>query len=144
MARPSAEIEREIADTRRNLEIQVVELRRQSRIQIGRLLTVAVVLAAVAGVVGAGLLIWRMTRPMGWQERVRRRMPRAARRRLGKNVKRGKVRGSGEDRLVVVEPEEHRWERLVVNAAKAAGTAAAVAAMNRLLQTRAQGRPPSD
>jgi hypothetical protein len=133
MAGSSAEIEREIAETRRHLDAQVVELRRRGRIQARRLLGAAVLVAGTAAAVGIGMLVYRLSRPMTWRERAGRLLPSSLPRQLPSWRRR---RSDKAQQRVVVEPQQRSWERLALSLARAAGTAAGAAIVSRMLQRR--------
>jgi hypothetical protein len=134
MGRSTAEIEREIAETRRSIEGQVVELRRQGRIQARRVMTAAVVVAGLAAAVGAAVVVYRLTRPITWRERARRLLPVTLPRRSPRDE------GTEGQRVIVIEPEQTRWQRLAIEVAKAAGTAAGAAVVSRLLRGRGEAK----
>ncbi len=135
MARSSAEIEREIAQTRRNLDSHVLELRRRGRVQARRLLGAAVLVAGTAAAVGIGLLVYRLSRPMTWRERAGRLRPGS----LPQRMPSWRRRRSDPAQKRVVEPENRGWERLALSLARAAGTAAGVAIVKRMIERRGQG-----
>src|SRR5919197_6398459 len=75
----TTQIEREIAETREDIESTIVELRERSRRTVQRSMRVAVIAlavgAAVGGALGAGYIAYRITRPATMRERVGRVLP---------------------------------------------------------------------
>lgn len=153
MGASSDQLERQIAEVRGSMESKIVELRERSRTQVRRLsrtLVVAVGVGAAVGVTVVGaLLVYRLTRPPTRRERLQRIIPPG----LMKDIKR--VRQTLElgmrrnipsmrlyvgDRQVGEEKPTSQWERIAVNAARAAGTAAASALVARLVDQLRSGR----
>jgi len=148
MGASSDQIERQIAEVRGSLEAKIVELRDRGRRRVrtaSRLALVALGAGAAVGVAVVGIfLVRRLTRPPTRAERLRRLLPRGlaglpldlrhARRRALGRLQRDvpPVRMYVGDRQVGEEPRVTQWERLVVRAAQAAGTAAAGALASRL------------
>jgi hypothetical protein len=148
----TTQIEREIADTRDDIESTIVELRERSRRTVQRGMRVAVIAlavgAAVGGAVGAGYVVYRMSRPTTMRERVGRVVPFDSFGELLRDLKerfdprRGMppIRLYVGDRAVGESPPETTVERLVVRAAQAAGTAAAAAIVSRVVTRIRPGR----
>ncbi|HKF76167.1 MAG TPA: hypothetical protein VKF59_08485 [Candidatus Dormibacteraeota bacterium] len=148
MGASSDQIERQIAEVRSSLEAKIVELRARGRRRVraaSRMALVALAAGAAVGVAVVGIfVVHRLTRPPTRTERLRRLMPRGlaglpldvrhTRRRALERLKREvpPVRLYVGDRQVGEEPRVTHWERLVVRAAQAAGTAAAGALATRL------------
>jgi hypothetical protein len=128
------------------MEPKIDELRERGRRQVRRAVMVLGAGAAVGVLLLGGLVIYRLTRPATTRERLRRVVPpglelgraRRSARRLRKRVP--SLRLYAGDRQVGRERPQPRWERLVVAAAGAAGTAAARALAPRLLSALAGGR----
>jgi len=117
----AAELEREIAATRGRLQADVVQLRRQA----GRAARVGVVVAAVAVLVVAGVVAWKLTRPPTFRERLGRLLPRRPRLRVPS------MRFYVADERVLGEDPTTR-ETLVLRVAEALGTAAGAAAVGQI------------
>jgi hypothetical protein len=124
------------------MESQIVELRERGARQVRRATRTALIVAGAGAALGVAALgafvIYRLTRPVSTDERVRRLVParvprglRQARRRLRDRVP--PVRLYVGDRQVGEERPETRWERIAVRAAQAAGTAAAGAIVSRVM-----------
>jgi len=128
------------------MEPKIDELRERGQRQVRRAVMVVAAGAAVGVLLLGGLVIYRLTRPATARERLRRVVPpglelgraRRSARRLRKRVP--SLRLYVGDRQVGTERPQPRWERLVVVAAGAAGTAAARALAPRLLSALAGGR----
>jgi hypothetical protein len=157
MGASSDEIQRQITEVRGSMESKIVELRERSRRQVQRASRAALIAvgtgAAVGVVVVGAFAVYRLTRPATAGERARRLLPRGlaglpldarhARRkavqRLGQRVP--SVRLYIGNRQVGEEQPAGQWERVVIRAAQAAGTAAAAVLASRLLASMAgQGR----
>jgi len=128
------------------MEPKIDELKERGQRQVRRAVMVVAGGAAVGVLLLGGLVIYRLTRPASGRERLRRLVPpglelsraRRSARRLRKRVP--SVRLSVGDRQLGTELAKPRWERVVVAAAGAAGTAAARALAPRLLSALAGGR----
>jgi len=99
----------------------VVQLRRQA----GRAARVGVVVAAVAVLVVAGVVAWKLTRPPTFRERLGRLLPRRPRLRVPS------MRFYVADERVLGEDPTTR-ETLVLRVAEALGTAAGAAAVGQI------------
>jgi len=145
MGASSDQLERQIAEVRGSMESKIVELRERSRTQVRRLSRTAVIAAGVGAAVGVTLvgafLVYRLTRPPTRKERVQRVVPPG----LWKDLQR--IRQTLElgirrqvppmrlyigDKQVGEEKPSSQWEKIAINAARAAGTAAASAAVARV------------
>lgn len=153
MAPRSDGIEREIAQTRADMEARIVELRRRARSRLRRArraLLISVAVGAMVGVAAVGVLVvQRLLRPPTARERLARVLPLDLvqdlarwRQRTQRRFRRGLPPihvhiGEGE-----AEEARHRgrWEWIAVKAARAAGTAAAGALAGRLLEALRPGR----
>lgn len=143
MGPTAGEIEQQIADTRGDMESRIVELRERSERTVRRskrMLLVAVGAGVAVGTaVGIGFLAWRLTRPPTVEERLGRVLPlrraQEARNRVELWLRRGlpPMRLYVGDRQVGEEAPETTTQKLVVMAARAAGTAAAAALASRVL-----------
>ena len=152
MGSNTTQIEREIAETRDDIESTIVELRERSRRTMQRGVRIGVIALAVgAGVgaaLGAGYIAYRLSRPTTIRERVGRVVPfdsfadllRNLRERFDPRRGMPPIRLYVGDRAVGESPPETTVERLVIRAAQAAGTAAAAAAVSRLLTRARTGR----
>jgi len=128
------------------MEPKIDELRERGQRQVRRAVMVVAAGAAAGVLLLGGLVIYRLTRPATARERLRRVVPpglelgraRRSARRLRKRVPSLRLYVGG--RQVGTERPQPRWERLVVAAAGAAGTAAARALAPRLLSALAGGR----
>jgi hypothetical protein len=156
MGTSSDQIQREITQVRGSMESKIVELRERSRRQVRRISRAALIAAgtgAAVGVVVVGAIaVYRLTRPASPAERARRLLPRGlaelpldarharrqAARRLGSRVP--SVRLYIGDRQVGEQPPAPWWDGIVIRAAQAAGTAAAVGLASRLLASLASGQ----
>jgi hypothetical protein len=138
----TTQIERQIAETREDIETTIIQLRERSRQTVRRGVQVALVALAVGAVIGAGLVAYRMTRPATMRERARRVLPidrlRDLRDRFDLTRGLPPIRLYVGDRAVGESPPETTVERIAVRAAQAAGTAAAAAIVSRLV-TRFRG-----
>lgn len=153
MGPSSDQLERQIAEVRGSMESKIVELRERTQTQVRRVSRTLVVVGAVGAGVGVaavgGLLIYRLTRPPTTRERVERVVPSGFLqdlRRLRQTLELGLRRQVPSMRLYIGERQigeekpASRWERIAVNAARAAATAAASAAVARLLDRVRAGR----
>jgi len=128
------------------MEPKIDVLRERGQRQVRRAVMVVAAGAAAGVLLLGGLVIYRLTRPATAGERLRRVMPpgmglgraRRSARRLRKRMR--SLRFSAGDRQVSTEQPQPRWERLIVAAAGAAGTAAARALAPRLLAALAGSR----
>lgn len=146
MGTTAGQIERQIADTRDDMESKIVELRERSLETVDRskrLLLIAVGAGAAIGTAaGIGYLVYRMTRPPTVEERITRILPgdwfkliRHYRDRAELRIRHGlpPVRLYVGDRQVGEEAPETALQKLIVLAARTAGTAAATAMASRIL-----------
>lgn len=135
----SDELSREIAQTRAEMGDRLVELRRRGETAARRTVRLALVAAGVGAAVGAAVAVTviarRVSRPPTVQERLGRVIPLDLVRRAELLIRRGvpAVRLYVNDSAVAEKPESGT-ERLVVGAARAAGTAFATAAVGILLR----------
>lgn len=128
------------------MEPKIDQLRERGRRQVRRAVMLVGTGAAVGVLLLGGLVIYRLTRPATARERLRRVVPpglelgrvRRSARRLRRRVP--SLRLHAGDRQAGTERPQPRWERVVVAAAGAAGTAAARALAPRLLAALAGGR----
>jgi hypothetical protein len=145
MGPSSGEIERQIADTREDMESRIVELRERSRRTLDRTRRVALMALAAGVVVGAAagavFVAYRISRPPTAGERLGRVLPagwwsglKHYRDRFELRVRQGMpaIRLYVGDRQVGEQRPETQWERIAVRAASAAGTAAAAAIVSRV------------
>jgi integrase len=146
MGANTTQIERQIAETRDDIESTIIQLRERSRNAVRRGAVFALAAVAVGAAVGAGFVAWRLTRPPTMRERVNRVIPLdlnwidELRRRLDLSRRLPPIRLYVGDRAVGESPPETTVERLVVRAAQAAGTAAAAAIVSRLVSRMRSGR----
>jgi hypothetical protein len=144
MGASSDQLEHQIAEVRGSMESKIIELRERSRTQVRRLsrtLVIAVGVGAAVGVaVVGGLLVYRLTRPPTKRERLQRIVPpglwkdlQRVRQTLELGVRRQvpPIRLYLGDKQVGEEKPASQWERIAVNAARAAATAAASAVVAR-------------
>jgi hypothetical protein len=148
----TTQIEREIAETRDDIESTIVELRERSRRTVQRGMRVAIIAlaagAAVGGALGAGYIAYRLSRPVTMRERVGRVVPfdslgdllHDLRERFDPRRGMPPIRLYVGDRAVGESPPETTVERLVIRAAQAAGTAAAAAIVSRVVTRARTGR----
>ena len=128
------------------MESKIIELRERSRTQVRRIsrtLVIAVGVGAAVGVaVVGGLIVYRLTRPPTTRERIERVIPkgvlkglRRVRQTLELGVRRQvpPMRMYIGDKQIGEEKPASQWERIAVNAAKAAATAAASAVVARTM-----------
>lgn len=153
MGASSAEYEQQIAEIRGSMESKIVELRERSRdtIRSGRraLLIAAGVGAGVGAAAVTAIFVYRMNRRPSFGERVERGLPdgwwnyvRNARDRFELGFRRTMppIRLYVGDQPVGEQPPSSQWERIVVKAAQAAGTAAAAAIVTRVISQVQGGR----
>jgi hypothetical protein len=128
------------------MESKIIELRERSRTQVRRIsrtLVIAVGVGAAVGVaVVGGLIVYRLTRPPTTRERIERVIPkgvlkdlRRVRQTLELGVRRQvpPMRMYIGDKQIGEEKPASQWERIAVNAARAAATAAASAVVARTM-----------
>jgi hypothetical protein len=153
MGASSDQLERQIAEVRGSMESKIIELRERSRTQVRRIsrtLVVAVGVGAAVGVAAVGVLVvYRLTRPPTARERLQRVIPpglmkdlKRIRQTLELGVRRNlpPVRLYVGDRQLGEEKPASQWERIAVNAARAAATAAASAVVARLVDRVRPGK----
>jgi hypothetical protein len=153
MGASSDQLERQIAEVRGSMESKIVELRDRSRAQVRRLsrtLVVAAGVGAAVGVTAVGvLLVYRLTRPPTRRERLQRVVPPGVMKdlkRIRQTLELGLRRNVPPMRLYVgdrqlgEEKPASQWERIAVNVARAAATAAASAVVARLVDQFKSGR----
>lgn len=155
MGPSSAEYERQIAEVRGSMESRIVELRERSRETIRRgrrAILIAVGVGAGVGVAAAtAFFLYRWNRRPTINERLERTLPggwwnyvRNARDKfeLGWRRTLPPVRLYVGDRQVgEQQPRSNAWEKIVVRAAQAAGTAAAAAVVSRVFaQIQSRGK----
>lgn len=146
MGASSDQLEQQIADVRGSMESKILELRERSRATVKRTTrTVLIVVggaAAIGAAVGAGYVVYRLTRPPTLNERFERVVPStfwSNLRHLRESLELGlrkqvpSMRLYVGDRQVGEEPPSSSWEKIVVRAAQAAGTAAAAAVVSRVM-----------
>ena len=129
MVRRSDELAREIAETREELGDRLIELRQRGTRAARRSVQIALVAGALAGAAVVGIVAWRLSRPPTMQERARRLLP--ARRLPLLRLPAFRVQVNDK---TVAESGRTPAEKLVIAAARAAGTAAATAAVGVLLK----------
>jgi len=143
MAGSSADYERQIAETRGAMESKIVELRERTRDTMRRGRRVLLIAAGVGAAIGAAavtaFVLYRVTRPPSPRERWRRVLPEPwwdwlthGREKVELVLRRGvpPMRLYVGDQQIG-EPPPPAFERLVIRAAQAAGTAAAAALVTR-------------
>jgi hypothetical protein len=153
MGASSDQLERQIAEVRGSMESKIVELRERSRRQVRRLSRTVIIAAGVGAAVGVTavgvLIVYRLTRPPTTRERLQRVVPpglmkdlKRVRQTLELGVRRQvpSMRLYVGDRQVGEEPSASQWQKIAVNAARAAGTAAASAVVARLVDQVRSGR----
>jgi hypothetical protein len=146
MGASSDQLEQQIAEVRGSMESKIIELRERSRTQVRRIsrtLVIAVGVGAAVGVaVVGGLIVYRLTRPPTTRERIERVIPkgvlkdlRRVRQTLELGVRRQvpPMRMYIGDKQIGEEKPASQWERIAVNAARAAATAAASAVVARTM-----------
>jgi hypothetical protein len=144
MGASSDQLERQIAEVRGSMESKIVELRERSRVQVRRISRTAMIAAGVGAAVGVtlvgALLVYRLTRPPTRKERVQRVVPPGLWKdlqRIRQTLELGIRRQVPPMRLYIGEKQvgeekpSSQWEKIALNAARAAGTAAASAAVAR-------------
>lgn len=146
MGANTTQIERQIAETRDDIESTIVQLRERGRQTVRRGAMVALVALSIGAALGAGFVAYRVLRPPTMRERVRRVIPLdldwvgELRRRLDMSRRLPPIRLYVGDRAVGESPPETTVERLVIRAAQAAGTAAAAAIVSRMVARVRRGR----
>jgi hypothetical protein len=146
MGASSDQLEQQIAEVRGSMESKIIELRERSRTQVRRIsrtLVIAVGVGAAVGVaVVGGLIVYRLTRPPTTRERIQRVIPkgvlkdlRRVRQTLELGVRRQvpPMRMYIGDKQIGEEKPASQWERIAVNVARAAATAAASAVVARTM-----------
>jgi hypothetical protein len=146
MGASSADYEQQIAETRGAMESKIIELRERTRDTVRRGRRVVIVAAAVGAAVGAAavtaIVIYRLSRPTTPSERIRRALPdgwwdwiRNAREKWELGLRRSvpPVRLYVGDQQIGEQPASSSMEKILIKAAQAAGTAAAAAAVSRLV-----------
>jgi hypothetical protein len=139
------------------MESKIIELRERSRTQVRRLsrtLVIAVGVGAAVGVAVVGaLIVYRVTRPPTARERVERVIPRGVMkdlRRARQTLELGLRRQVPPMRLYVgdkqlgEEKPSSQWERIAVNVARTAATAAASAVVARLMDQIKPGKASTE
>jgi hypothetical protein len=157
MGASSDQLERQIVEIRGSMESKIIELRERSRTQVRRLsrtLVIAVGVGAAVGVAVVGaLIVYRVTRPPTARERVERVIPRGVMkdlRRARQTLELGLRRQVPPMRLYVgdkqlgEEKPSSQWERIAVNVARAAATAAASAVVARLVDQIKPGKASAE
>jgi len=121
------------------MEPKVSELRERGQRQVRRAAIIVGAGAAIGVLLIGGLVVYRLTRPVTGRERLRRLAPSGLDpRRARRSARRARKRALPM-RLSVGEPQdsevrsEPMWMRVLVPAARAAGTAAATALARRLI-----------
>jgi hypothetical protein len=153
MGASSDQLEQQIVEIRGSMESKIIELRERSRTQVRRLsrtLVIAVGVGAAVGVAVVGaLIVYRVTRPPTARERVERVIPRGVMkdlRRARQTLELGLRRQVPPMRLYVgdkqlgEEKPSSQWERIAVNVARTAATAAASAVVARLVDQIKPGK----
>jgi hypothetical protein len=146
MGASSDQLEHQIAEVRGSMESKIIELRERSRTQVRRLsrtLVIAVGVGAAVGVTVVGaLLVYRLTRPPTKRERLQRIVPpglwkdlQRVRQTLELGIRRQvpSMRLYVGDKQVGEEKPSSQWERIAINAARAAATAGASAVVARAM-----------
>ena len=157
MGASSDQLERQIVEIRGSMESKIIELRERSRTQVRRLsrtLVIAVGVGAAVGVAVIGaLIVYRVTRPPTARERVERVIPRGVMkdlRRARQTLELGLRRQVPPMRLYVgdkqlgEEKPSSQWERIAVNVARTAATAAASAVVARLVDQIKPGKASAE
>jgi hypothetical protein len=157
MGASSDQLERQIVEIRGSMESKIIELRERSRTQVRRLsrtLVIAVGVGAAVGVAVVGaLIVYRVTRPPTARERVERVIPRGVMkdlRRARQTLELGLRRQVPPMRLYVgdkqlgEEKPSSQWERIAVNVARTAATAAASAVVARLVDQIKPGKASTE
>jgi hypothetical protein len=146
MGASSDQLEQQIAEVRGSMESKIIELRERSRTQVRRISRTLVIAAGVGAAVGVavvgGLIVYRLTRPPTARERIERVIPkgvlkdlRRVRQTLELGVRRQvpPMRMYIGDKQIGEEKPASQWERIAVNVARAAATAAASAVVARTM-----------
>jgi hypothetical protein len=116
------------------MESKILELRERGRRQVRRAGQVGLAAAGLAALLVGGFIVYRLTRPPSTGERLRRLVPgRVASFPDGARKRLPSMRLYLGDKQVGEGRKEPSWERLVIRAAAAAGTAAAGALAPRLI-----------
>jgi hypothetical protein len=157
MGASSDQLEQQIVEIRGSMESKIIELRERSRTQVRRLsrtLVIAVGVGAAVGVAVVGaLIVYRVTRPPTARERVERVIPRGVMkdlRRARQTLELGLRRQVPPMRLYVgdkqlgEEKPSSQWERIAVNVARTAATAAASAVVARLVDQIKPGKASAE
>ena len=157
MGASSDQLEQQIVEIRGSMESKIIELRERSRTQVRRLsrtLVIAVGVGAAVGVAVVGaLIVYRVTRPPTARERVERVIPRGVMkdlRRARQTLELGLRRKVPPMRLYVgdkqlgEEKPSSQWERIAVNVARPAATAAASAIVARLVDQIKPGKASAE
>jgi hypothetical protein len=157
MGASSDQLEQQIVEIRGSMESKIIELRERSRTQVRRLsrtLVIAVGVGAAVGVAVVGaLIVYRVTRPPTARERVERVIPggvmkdlRRARQTLELGLRRQvpPMRLYVGDKQLGEEKPSSQWERIAVNVARAAATAAASAVVARLVDQIKPGKASAE
>jgi hypothetical protein len=157
MGASSDQLEQQIVEIRGSMESKIIELRERSRTQVRRLsrtLVIAVGVGAAVGVAVVGaLIVYRVTRPPTARERVERVIPRGVMkdlRRARQTLELGLRRQVPPMRLYVgdkqlgEEKPSSQWERIAVNVARTAATAAASAVVARLMDQIKPGKASTE
>jgi hypothetical protein len=153
MGASSDQLERQIAEVRGSMESKIIELRERSRTQVRRIsrtLVIAVGVGAAVGVaVVGGLIVYRITRPPTTRERIERVVPKGLMkdlRRVRQTLELGLRRQVPPMRMYIgdkqlgEEKPASQWERIAVNVARAAATAAASAVVARMMDRVKPGK----
>ena len=130
----SDQLAHEITATREEMGERLVELRRRGETAARRTVRIAIIAGALGGAAVVGLIAYRMTRPPTMSERLNRLVPS---RRLAQ-LRLPSLRLYVNDKAVA-EAGQSPGEKLVIAAARAAGTAAATA-LAGILMRRVTGR----
>lgn len=128
----SDELAREITETREDMGDRLIELRRRGETAARRTMRIAIIAVAAGAAVGAAVAVsviaYRVSRPTTVKERFGRVIPRDLRRRAELLARRAvpSIRLYVNDEAIG-ERADNKTERLVMAAARAAGTAGATA-----------------
>jgi len=143
MGPTSDQLERQIDEVRGRMESRVVELRELGRQRVRTARRLALIALGVGAAAVGVFVVWRLTRPPTARERLQRLLPAGTLKDLRRMRETLELRGRRRvppmrlyvgDRRVGEEPDRSgRWERVAVAAARAAGRAAAGAALSRVL-----------
>jgi hypothetical protein len=153
MGASSDQLEQQIAEVRGSMESKIIELRERSRTQVRRISRTLVIAVGVGAAVGVaivgGLVVYRLTRPPTTRERIERVVPKGLLkdlRRARETLELGFRRQVPPMRMYVGEKQigeekpTSQWERIAVNVARAAATAAASAAVARMMDRVRPGK----